>query len=318
MTQLDDNFDAVMAKASGAPVLANNYIVQAMISSSAVGQGQLKSTTGFVSTTSIVPQLLTLPGGQYGFYPEIHTSVVGAYQHASIAADVYANNSGVVTAISRSWPLTFETRITLGSDGTVTSYAQQRYLQASPPYDLGDGEVPLFVFVEVDSSGAVISAYVAPEAPWHYNGPTDIRATAGYRNGIGYRHRKDAAEIDGAMVAAGHAPGLTLAAAAAAGPSVLADYRSAFAAAPEVEEEITQAIKNADMGLIPRPMVPSPGNTVIMLDPVAGVGITMAEMMQHEGFSLNTLLHDSDIIIDNTAIARSGPPGVAVHPWRLR
>src|SRR3990167_709514 len=53
--------------------------------------------------------------------------------------------------------------------------AQQRYVQASPPYNLGDGDVPLFVFVVVNSLGKIESTYVAQDPPWANNGPTNIQ-----------------------------------------------------------------------------------------------------------------------------------------------
>jgi len=41
MTQLDDNLDALMSKAAGAPVLANSYIVTAMIGALQVTEAKL-------------------------------------------------------------------------------------------------------------------------------------------------------------------------------------------------------------------------------------------------------------------------------------
>jgi hypothetical protein len=44
ITALNDNVTAVMEKAAGAPVLANSYVVEAMLGASAVAQAKIKST----------------------------------------------------------------------------------------------------------------------------------------------------------------------------------------------------------------------------------------------------------------------------------
>lgn len=46
------------------------------------------------------------------------------------------------------------------------------YVQASPPYDLGDGEIPLFVFVKLDADGKMSQLSASIDPPWMYNGPT--------------------------------------------------------------------------------------------------------------------------------------------------
>ena len=52
MTNLQADITAAFDKDAGAPVLANNYVTQAMIDSSAVGQGELKSAESTTSTKS--------------------------------------------------------------------------------------------------------------------------------------------------------------------------------------------------------------------------------------------------------------------------
>lgn len=167
MTQLYDNITAAFNKDSGAPVLANGYIVTAMfgsasvdqatIGASAVGQGELKTATGEVSTTTTSPgQLLILPGGEYGFYPQLKDS-------ASSAATAHLHSTGGM-------PISYVTIITLAAF-SGTTYAQQRYVQASPPYQIGGMLWGHFLFLlRKVTTGEVISAYEAEDPPWAYNG----------------------------------------------------------------------------------------------------------------------------------------------------
>ena len=70
--------------------------------------------------------------------------------------------------------------------GTIT--ARQRFVQASPPYNLGNGDIPLFVFVEVASDGSILGTCVSTDPPWAYNGPTNILADV-TRFGKGFKIR---------------------------------------------------------------------------------------------------------------------------------
>ena len=80
MTQLDDNFDALMAKDAGAPVLANNYIVEAMMGSAAVNRDSMKtsvdvSQSGTLDGASGAIVNITLDA--YSFFPMIHINEIG-------------------------------------------------------------------------------------------------------------------------------------------------------------------------------------------------------------------------------------------------
>lgn len=301
LTALRDNPVAIANGDTGAPQLqtagiANAAVTQAKIAASAVGQGQLKTTTGQVSVTGSSSQLLVLPGGQYGLYPQIRNTSVGSTSEAYIS---YGNVS-----------TSFTTHIYLANNISSTLYAQQRYVQASPPYDLGDGEIPLFIFAVVDNTtGSIESTYTAPEAPWHYNGPTDIRAQV-YQNGKPCRFRRDMSTVPFTWEQA------------KGDPVKEAEYAAAFAAAPIIEEEITQAIKNADMDLIPHPFQGNDltGKTVVMLDPVSDLTHQLFAMhSEYDDFDLASLLTEANALrIDNVPLTRSGPPGVQIVDYKWR
>lgn len=163
MQQLRDNIAAAFEKAAGAPVLANDYVVTAMvgadqldsqhyaagsidqehIAANAVGQSQLKESSGSVSTTSDVYVHLTLPGGAYGLYPQIKIS--------NALGDVFAEIGLGVSETS------YITNIDLKTDNSsYTAYAQQYYVTAS-------GEIH-WIFILADrATGKYISTFQAPD-----------------------------------------------------------------------------------------------------------------------------------------------------------
>lgn len=100
-----------------------------------IGRGRYIS--GSSATINLVSTVL--PGGEYGFYPQLNRTRINS-----------TNN---------------------------TINAKQRYVTSSPPYDLGDGEVAGFFFALVDNEGNIKSHYLADTPPWAYNGPTNIKAT---------------------------------------------------------------------------------------------------------------------------------------------
>jgi hypothetical protein len=250
----------------GAALPAFRALVEADIGSLIVNQGALKTTSGAVSVNNTNANA-TLPGGTYGFYPQIKSDGSQAVQWH------IGNTVGV----------SYVTNIRIDASGTSDiGYAQQRYIQASPPYNLGNGDIPLFVFALVDGLGVIKATYTAPEPPWAYNGPTDIRPDY-YRNGNGFqRKRPSLAQLKAGVV-------------------------------PTEEIEITHAIKNADMDLIPHPFMFNDltGLTVVMLDCICHLGEQM-KMIHDCGESVSSLLHGGQLIIDNTPLSATSPKGVKV------
>jgi hypothetical protein len=109
---------------------------------------------------------VTLPGGQYGFYPRFKTSTTGG---EGMTKAMFVNS------LSSSYAFTSYAYLEIDGKGagagTITFEARQRYMNASPPYMIGDTQWGHFIFLlrEV-ASGKVISAYEAPDPPWAYNG----------------------------------------------------------------------------------------------------------------------------------------------------
>jgi len=134
-----------------------------------VGQTELKTATGEFSVSGAVDWTdVTLPGGQYGFVPQfkVNYGETGNFKLKT-----------VVTSTS------YVTKVQM--QGTIQG--RQTYITASPPYSLGDGDIPLFVFLLLDSEGNVKSTYASIDPPWAYSGNTDIRPDYYDANGVGWK-----------------------------------------------------------------------------------------------------------------------------------
>lgn len=254
-------------------------VTQTMLAASAVGQTQLKVTSGTVSTTNTTNTQFTLAGGAYGFYPNIYHS------------------NGTVTA----WEAVTNTSASAQSKISIKSStpafnanARQHYIQASPPYNLGNGDIPLFIFADIDALGNVISTYVAEDPPWANNGKTNIRADF-YLKGIPYQYR--------------HPAGLDRANLRTTGTR--AAYFAQLKAGKPVAVEVTQTMKQADMSDIPHPFL-TPTGTIVLLNPIGSDTDALHELLK-VGENVSDIVHKY-LNVSNTPIKGiSTPPGVVSH-----
>ena len=126
---------------------ADNYLPDNTVDTTA-----LKTSTGEVSTTDNNYTVYTLPGGEYGFYPQFKKADNGGSCEALFKKD---NQGSVGTS--------YATLITLYNGTGSAIYARQRYVTASG--------TDLWIFLLLDkSTGKVISAYQAPDHPAYGNG----------------------------------------------------------------------------------------------------------------------------------------------------
>lgn len=309
VTAFRDNLIAFSERATGSPtpvssfidvatMIAPDLLTQAELAANSVGQSELKTTTASQSVT--VPAsgsaAITLTGG-------INTTC-----HFQGGGNDCVGHSGTYAAQVRA-------RDPSSAGGTLYVYSQ--YVQASPPYDLGDGEVPLFVFAMIENgSGRILGTYAAEDPPWAYHGPTIITphridqvTRKGYRNVTQY-------QLDN--------PGWQASIATAdlaTKRQMLADHLSS----ETVEIEITADYKNSDMDLVPHLFGDVPADaSVYMLDPVSDIMQELAALhtqipySEIEGNSISELLTVGNLIVDNVPVARGGPAGIQVMPvnWR--
>ena len=106
---------------------------------------------------------------------------------------------------------------------------------------------------------------------------------------------------------------MTLAESRAAGGQALKEYLAAYRSAPDIEEEITMATKNADMNIVNHVFGDTPGETSVMLDPVSPFVRDLFDMQQHdEGYKEAKYVIKNYMKMGNTQLKRKGPAGILI------
>jgi len=134
-----------------------------------VAQAKLKTSTGAVSVTRTLEgstrTLLTLPGGEYGFYPQT-TIAKGDAQGSRTATGTALIHTRAVTAqtsASYATNILLTIQNSVGMDAASYMYAQQRYVTSS-------GEVFWIFLLRDKITKNVIASYQAPDHPCMGNG----------------------------------------------------------------------------------------------------------------------------------------------------
>jgi len=308
--------------------------VEVTIPGGSINQSALDTSSGSVTSSTTSFAIFTLPGGQYGFYPQVRATVGSG---GLVGANIIANNTP-----GSSLGTSFATRIMLVGDSSPTENisAQQRYINASAPYDLGDGHVPLFVFVMI-KDGDIAGAYVADAPPWAYNGPTDIA-------GVVMVTEEDIEEIIPAPISSrltrdekGRLQKVFSAASTETQtihrklrrtqrmrkniilPHTLRDVVEGRITAAQLADQqaavewvpIDTAFKNSDMPLIPHPFQGSDMDQVILLDPT---GTAKLREMHDAGVDVGELLTRGYIEIGDAIPSANTPDGVVAHRFRFK
>jgi hypothetical protein len=130
-----------------------------------VSQSKLKTSSGAVSLTpssrsDITYSVLTLPGGEYGFYPRIQIAdSVGRDFEDDITLFRRPYTGSYLGSVSAGCYVTLGCR----GDSNVTQYAYQRYVTSS-------GEVFWLFVLRDKKTKQIIATYSAPEHPCFGNG----------------------------------------------------------------------------------------------------------------------------------------------------
>ena len=168
---------------------------QSTIDAASVGQAQLRTTTGaysFVLSTSSLGDLDSarslVAAGQYGFYPQIGLScaATGSLNQKVGIGLLHDADIGNLSSITEATYISGSAEQISGGAGTVitTVTATQRYISASPPYNIGDGDIANFTYLVYDKNNQLVASYVADTPPWAYNGPTNIMPDLVKRNEV--------------------------------------------------------------------------------------------------------------------------------------
>jgi len=167
LNNLQNNLLAITAGDLGAPKLQNAALSTSLgflqIASNSVTQSDVKSTTAEQSQASIAPNAtheFTPTGGDWtmnGFVGQDTT--ISAAEHFEIRC-----HSGQQANLIR-------VRNRIGG-ATKTAFLLTRFIQASPPYNLGNGDIPLFIFLMLDkTTKEIIASEIAEDPPWYAHGP---------------------------------------------------------------------------------------------------------------------------------------------------
>lgn len=303
MTKLRDNPVAITEGASGAPKIqtaaleqtgGSEAVTQACIRASAVGQAELKrdtdtcdlvlaSQTWGTTRTNIVT--LTDPT----YYMGMSWSGGGATTNSNAKWDCQYGTSrtggdGDITTVKYELISTIQhTAASSAPSFSASLDCDYYHIISSPPYNLGDGEIPLFVFARYNANGELVALVTTRTPPWVYNGPTKASPDF-YRRGVGHYIKKDIDEDTGEIT--------------------------------NTEVEITREIQHADMNIIPHPYRNlDHGDYIVMLDPVETYDLLE---YQKSGVRISHLLSGDYLRLDNKDINRAAPQGVITSAFKWR
>lgn len=162
-TILDDaDADAVRTTigATFANIVSDTSVTEAKMAASAISQAKLKTSSGNVShnaSVGVTGTLLTLPGGEYGFYPRTQLAdslARSTYAEAKIFYKATTGNQALASYIY------LETNAT-GAGPVI--YAYQRYVTSS-------GEVNWLFILRDKATKKKIASWFAPDHPCYGNG----------------------------------------------------------------------------------------------------------------------------------------------------
>jgi hypothetical protein len=268
------------------------------VTASSIVQGSLSTSlqqnTGPIGTAGSANILYT--GGSYSMMAGLHVLNATAQD---VRLTPYYTGSG-----------TYLNGINLKNDtgASRTYYFQTRYINASPPYDLGDGQIPEFYYVILNNNGDVIGYDISSAPPWIYNGPTKVTADRYGKNGKQYINRE---VLPKALL---NKPDIS-----APIKTKIAHQKAMleFRQAPVIKEfELTPLMKNADMDLIPHPFIGNDmtNKNIVLLDPVSPV-VNQLSILRNEGKGEDVgeeIIKAGLLSIGNTPLTRKGPKGVMI------
>lgn len=326
-----------------------------------IGFGKLKSNTSTVGVQQggglhFTGAYITLPSATT-LFPGLSTDsgagTIGSFGGSTTvdsATDFdVANKPGIARVAANIVPQYIIWLAVLNHTNTATNqaYFTGIYLQASPPYDLGDGEIPLFVFGAVGTDGIPRITYVGQDPPWTAKdqpklklpvtiadavaNPTDISVPA--QQAADGTTTPAQSKMDVLLATldshANSSAGLKimrdrwLREPNAAQKATLAQSIASLQSAVWNMPPATQAYKNRNMTAIPHPFIHNDltngglyGSTApltpVMLDPMDPNTQRLA-VLHESGENVNALLHQGYIKLGNTQVAnRNGPPNVMV------
>ena len=278
---------------------ASEAVTQATIRDAAVGQAQLKTTTASqtISVGAGSSSLITPTGGTY---------TMNAFHGASTII-----NGNSLRECAHGSTYAAELRVYNTSAGSITWYVYSRYVQASPPYNLGNGDISLFIMAKVNkTTKEILATEIAPDPHWAYHGPHDLHP---YYGKIQKAAGLWGVDVNQALIGQDSAWRDEILDRLATLNSIKSDQGMREEA---LSIKFTMKEKNIDMNVAPHGMGPcGPDEAIVFIDPAGAITDQLSilhEAMGNaglEGGSVTELLESKYIEIGDPLNAKA-PPGV--------
>jgi len=183
--------------------------------------------------------------------------------------------------------------------GTTNINVTLYYINASPPYDLGDGEIQGFIYALVDSGGDVQGISISPDPPWYKPPPSSALLL---KNGIQHVRRRIWPKPMGE---------------ARENPEDWEIFLDAMRNPQYEDLEITPEFKNQGMEQFPHPFKKPAGSRVVLIDPAGRMAEDIINL-KAAGDDPAEMIAKKDILIGDNIPGMKSPLGVdAVRgSWR--
>lgn len=295
-TRLRNNPIAITEGSSGAPkiqlnAMANDSVGAAQIKTGAVGQWEITANAvgqSELKTTTASQSLFTSNYGTISLTGGSHT--MGWF----LGSDPIANTN--IPLVTTNTP--YSSQVTVYAPATYWMYVYSRYIQASPPWNLGNGDIPLFVMAVVHkSTKQIVATSVAEDPPWYAYGSHNTTSNGKLRLAHGLWGKNIRDVLDGKVAKDTRLPKKEM---------------SAVISTP-----FSQSEKNIDMNEVPHLFDMTQWDTedykVVLLDPVSDFVEELREIncyADQKGENISSLLQDKYIIIGDELSGVNTPRGV--------
>lgn len=296
--------------------VADGGITEPKLGASAVSQGKLKTGLNTISSSVKAYGASVLAGGRYCFLP---SGVLGGGSGADSLgwlAGGQINSSGnfasgflqsSATPSDVYWTVSYGSRsvevalLAYQFDLDDSSNIYVQYVAACPPYDLGNGDIPMFYYGLLNNTTRNIDVlWGAEDPPFANNGPTII-------NPLGRIRRL----VPGTLVDDNGRAARIVALKRARALMRSNDPKDQAAVRAILDAPVTMEEKLRDMPLIPHPFASNlAGYTVVLLDPCGSVVEDLWLGETYGGDDAHKIIHGGKLIIDNTPCGAISPPGV--------
>lgn len=281
---------------------------------------------------------VTLSAGAYGFFIRSDSP----YNNEG-AGWVMANDT--TSLVSGAMPYLFSFR----NSGAPIVYGNQRYVTASPPYSPYGKEAAAFLYLLMNKDGTIAGHSFADTPPWAYNGPTDIRFDPEIYALTGMKYRAKDKDINNMeRIRKGKKPIIEQPFTSMLNkkikkevPSLMNKIRASLGDETYAKQQlklindekermmhklikkhyepVSEAVKNADIDLIPHPFGKVAKDQTVILCGLYADQVRDLVDAQNAGESISELIKGNYIIPDNKAIeGEQSPNGVMLANFKIK